>query len=134
MSDTKSHKIERPLSPHLQIYKLGITGYSSILHRMAGIALTIGLLMIVWGLYSLADGRDTYDYFIEFCGSVFGQILLVGWSAAFFYHMSTGIRHFILDAGFLFEKKKTAASGYAVLLIAAVLTAALWGSIYGGLI
>jgi succinate dehydrogenase / fumarate reductase cytochrome b subunit len=88
----------------------------------------------VWGLYALADGRETYDAFISFCGSVFGQILLIGWSAAFFYHMSTGIRHFILDAGFLYEKKNTAISGYAVLLIAATLTVALWGSIYGGLI
>jgi len=134
MSDTKSHKIERPLSPHLQIYKPQITSISSILHRLSGIALTIGLLMVVWGLYSLADGRDTYDCFIEFCGSVFGQILLVGWSAAFFYHMSTGIRHFILDAGYLYEKKNTAISGYIVILMAFAMTAALWGSIYGGLI
>ena len=134
MSDTKRPKVERPLSPHLQIYKPQITSISSILHRLSGIALTFGLFLLVWGVFALADGRETYDYFMGFCESVFGQILLIGWTAAFFYHMSTGIRHFVLDAGFLYEKKNTAISGYVVLLMAITLTVALWGSIYGGLI
>ena len=134
MSETKTIKKERPLSPHLQVYKPQITSVTSILHRISGIALTLGLLMLVWGIYALAAGRDSYDAFVAFCGSGLGQVMLMGWSAAFFYHMSTGIRHFILDSGYLFEKCNTAKSGYAVILIAALLTGALWGAIYGGLI
>lgn len=129
MTDTPIKK-ERPLSPHLQVYSPQITSVSSILHRMAGIALALGLFLVTWGLLALADGRESFEFFLEFCKSTIGQIMLVGWTAAFFYHMSTGLRHFILDAGFLYEEKMASLSGYIVILIAAVLTAATWGYIY----
>ncbi len=129
MSENTVQK-ERPLSPHLQIYKPQITSVSSILHRMAGIALVLGLFLVTWGLIALANGRESYEFFIGFCTSTIGQLMLAGWSAAFFYHMCTGLRHFILDAGFLFEKKATAISGWIVIAIAFILTAATWGYIY----
>ena len=129
MTDTPVKK-ERPLSPHLQIYKLGITGYSSILHRMSGIALMLGLFLITWGLLALANGRESFELFLGFCQSTIGQLMLFGWTAAFFYHLSTGIRHFILDAGFLFEKQTASRAGWVVILIAAILTFATWGYIY----
>lgn len=129
MTDTPIKK-ERPLSPHLQIYKPQITSMSSILHRLSGVALTIGLFLVTWGLIALADGRESYEFFMNFCASTVGQIMLIGWTAAFFYHMSTGLRHFILDAGFLYEKKNTAISGYVVIAIAALLTAMTWIYIY----
>lgn len=134
MSDTQSTKKERPLSPHLQIYKLGITGYSSILHRMTGVALAMGLFVFVWGLMSLAGGRESYECFMDCMSSVLGQIVLIGWSAAFFYHLCTGMRHFILDSGGLFEKATASKSGYVVLIVSALLTLCFWGAIYGGLI
>jgi succinate dehydrogenase / fumarate reductase cytochrome b subunit len=129
MTDTSIQK-ERPLSPHLQVYKPQITSISSILHRMAGVFLTFGLFLITWGLIALADGSESFECFVEFCASTFGQIVLVGWSAAFYYHMSTGLRHFILDSGFLFEKKAASVSGFVVIAIAAILTALTWGYIY----
>jgi succinate dehydrogenase / fumarate reductase cytochrome b subunit len=129
MTDTPLKK-ERPLSPHLQIYAPQITSISSILHRMAGIALMIGLILVTWGLLALAGGRESYEYFMAFCTSTIGQVMLAGWSAAFYYHMCTGLRHFLLDAGFLYEKKIAGLSGWIVIAIAAILTAATWGYIY----
>ena len=133
MSDTKTKK-PRPLSPHLQIYKPQITSISSILHRLSGIALAIGLLYLVCGLMSLAGGRESYDTFMAFSASTAGQILLLGWSAAFFYHMCTGIRHFFLDAGYLYGKKIASFTGYAVIGVAVLLTLILWGGVYGGVL
>jgi len=133
MNDTPIKK-ERPLSPHLQIYKPQITSISSILHRLTGVALTLGLFLVTWGLIALADGRDSFEFFIDFCASTLGQIMLIGWSGAFFYHMCTGLRHFVLDAGFLYEKKNTAISGFAVIGIAIVLTLATWIYIYRAMI
>ena len=90
----------------------------------------IGLFLVTWGLIALATGRDTYEFFMAFCTSPAGQILLFGWTGAFFYHLSTGIRHFILDAGFLYEKNTAGRSGWIVLFSAAVLTLLTWGCIY----
>lgn len=129
MTDTVTKK-PRPLSPHLQIYKLGITGYSSILHRISGMAMMMGLIFLTWGLLSLAQGRYAYEIFTGFCASPIGQIMLMGWSAAFFYHMSTGLRHFFLDSGYLFAKKIASASGWIVIANAVILTALTWAFIY----
>ena len=129
MTDTPIKK-ERPLSPHLQIYKPQITSMSSILHRMTGVALTLGLFLVTWGLLSLANGRESFECFLDFCGSTLGQIMLIGWTGAFFYHMCTGLRHFILDAGYLYEKDIAAKSGFIVILLSALMTAGLWAYIY----
>lgn len=125
-----SKQSDRPLSPHLQVYSPQITSVSSILHRMSGVALAIGLFFVTWGLLSLSYGRESYTAFMDFCKSPLGQIMLAGWTAAFFYHMCTGIRHFILDAGYLYERETAARSGYIVILAAALLTAGLWAYIY----
>lgn len=129
MTDTPMKK-ERPLSPHLQVYKPQITSMSSILHRASGAFLAIGLFLFAWGVISLAQGPETYDIFIQFIQSTIGQIALVGWSAAFFYHACTGIRHFILDSGYLYEKGVASLSGWIVILVAATMTACTWGYIY----
>lgn len=129
MTDTHIKK-ERPLSPHLQIYKPQITSISSILHRMTGVALTLGLFLVTWGLVALADGRESFEFFLGFCSSTLGQIMLIGWTGAFYYHMCTGIRHFILDAGYLYEKETAAKSGFIVILLAFLMTAGTWVYIY----
>ncbi len=129
MTDTPLKK-ERPLSPHLQIYKLGITGNTSILHRVAGVALTIGLILLTWGLVALSSGREAYEFFITFCTSPVGQILLAGWTAAFYYHMCTGIRHLVRDCGLLFENRDSCITGWLVIVMAVILTALTWAYIY----
>ena len=129
MTDTPLTK-ERPLSPHLQIYKPQITSMSSILHRLTGVALTVGLILLTWGLVALASGRESYEFFINFCTSITGQILLAGWTFAFFYHLCSGVRHLIRDCGYLYENKDSVVTGWLVIIISIFLTMAIWGYIY----
>lgn len=89
----------RPLSPHLGVYRWQVQMVTSILHRATGIALSVGLLAITWGLLALASGEGAWNDFTASAGSVIGIILLVGWSWAFFYHLCNGIRHLLQDAG-----------------------------------
>ena len=133
MAHTHTGK-KRPLSPHLQVYKPQITSISSILHRMTGVALAMGLFVFVWGLVALAGGRESFEAFVACASSPIGQVVLVGWSAAFFYHACTGIRHFLLDAGYLYAKDTASRSGFVVIVVAVMLTALFWGAIYGGMI
>jgi succinate dehydrogenase / fumarate reductase cytochrome b subunit len=101
---------------------------------MTGMALTIGLFLVTWGLLALANGRDSFEFFMAFCTSIFGQILLAGWTAAFFYHFCSGIRHLIRDFGYLYENKHSVVSGWLVIGLAFLMTAALWAYIYRDMI
>ena len=118
---------DRPLSPHLSIYRWPITMVSSILHRGTGLAMSIGFLLFVVWLADAADGPDAYAVFAM--GSPFGLALLIGWSFAFFYHLSNGIRHLVWDTGRGFEKEQATASAWIVIILAVVLTAAFWGAV-----
>jgi succinate dehydrogenase / fumarate reductase cytochrome b subunit len=86
---------ERPLSPHLQIYRWQLTSVLSILHRAAGIALSVGAVLLVWWLVAAASGPAAYSRAAGFFGSWIGLVLLFGWTAALFYHLCNGIRHLV---------------------------------------
>ena len=116
----------RPLSPHLSIYRWPVTMTLSILHRVSGICLSIGLLMFAWWLLALSSGDLAYANFIDFIGSLPGRLMLVGWSLAFFYHLANGIRHLFFDVGRGFELKTANAVAWFVLLLALLLTAGFW--------
>ena len=90
---------ERPLSPHLQVYRWQVQMVTSILHRATGVALIVGALAMVYGLVSLASGPERWDTFIACVGSLFGKIILFGFSWALAYHLLNGIRHLMQDAG-----------------------------------
>lgn len=126
MTGRVSPKMQRPLSPHLQVYRWQLTMAMSILHRMAGAALAVGTLMVVWWLVAAATGEEAYYHAMEFTESPLGLFMLFGWSAALFYHMCNGVRHLIWDTGRLFEIKNAYRAGYVVLLCAALLTGAVW--------
>lgn len=126
MSDTVQAKKARPLSPHLQVYKPQMTSVMSILHRATGAALSIGLIMFTWWLVAAAIGPEAYGVFADFAGSTIGLLMLFGWTAAFFYHLSNGIRHLIWDTGHLFKLKNAFAAGYFVLFTATALTGVTW--------
>ena len=98
MADT-----QRPLSPHLQIYKRQVQMMTSITHRATGIALAVGSLVVVCGLLHLAAGAESFNRFKQIVGSPLGMILMLGWSWALFYHLCHGIRHLIQDAGLGYE-------------------------------
>ena len=116
----------RPLSPHLQVYKPQLTSVLSISHRAAGIALSVGSLYLVWQLLAAASGPDAYAVFQGFAGSWLGILVLFGWSISLFYHLANGIRHLFWDAGYGFTLDATYKSGRWVLIATAVLTIVAW--------
>ncbi|MEJ2128055.1 MAG: succinate dehydrogenase, cytochrome b556 subunit [Woeseiaceae bacterium] len=117
---------ERPLSPHLSIYRWPVTMTLSILHRATGVAMAVGLLVLAAWLVSAAAGEAEYERFRAVMAAPVGQILLIGWSFAFFYHLCNGIRHLFWDAGKGFEKHQANASAWFVIIVSLVATAAFW--------
>ncbi len=116
----------RPLSPHLQVYRPQLTSVMSILHRMTGVALAVGSLMVVWWLVSAAYGEEAYNVARLFAASNIGTLMIFGWSVALFYHLCNGVRHLFWDSGRLFNIRQAYAAGYLVLLMTAVLTVGAW--------
>ncbi len=114
---------ERPLSPHLQIYKWQLTMVMSILHRATGLALSFGAIFLVWWLAAAASGDAAFASAQWFFGSWLGLIFLLGWCFSFFYHLCNGIRHLAWDAGSGFAIPTAYRSGYAVVAASLVLTA-----------
>jgi succinate dehydrogenase / fumarate reductase cytochrome b subunit len=111
----------RPLSPHLTI---------SILHRITGAGLSIvGGLALLWWLWSIADGRRSYDHFVSWATHWTGLVVLVGLTWAFFQHMTSGIRHLVMDAGAGFELNTNKTWSIVTVILPLLLTAALWGYI-----
>ena len=116
----------RPLSPHLQIYKPQLTSIMSILHRLTGIILSLGLLPFVYWLHAIANGEASYQQIQVIFNSTLGIIALIAWSFALFYHLCNGIRHLFWDAGLGLDLKQAYRSGYLVWLSALLLTAGTW--------
>jgi succinate dehydrogenase / fumarate reductase cytochrome b subunit len=98
MSDDQLYK-NRPLSPHLQIYKPQITSVLSIFHRLSGIFLSLGLLVMLVFILLLAVGQDYYALWQCFSNSLIGEVILMGWILALFFHMFNGVRHLFWDYG-----------------------------------
>ena len=117
---------DRPLSPHLSIYRWPVTMATSILHRATGIGLAAGFVVLVGWLFDAASGPDVYAKFIATMDTAVGRLLLIGWSYAFFYHLSNGIRHLVWDTGRGLEKGQATRSAWAVIVISIALTAAFW--------
>lgn len=117
---------DRPLSPHLQVYRPQITSVMSILHRLTGIALAVGTLLLVWWLVAAAAGPDEFAAVQGFAGSIVGRVLLFGWSWALFYHLCNGIRHLVWDVGCGFELKTVYATGWAAAAASIGLTLIAW--------
>ena len=117
---------ERPLSPHLQIYRPQLTSVLSISHRLSGIALSVGALLLVYWLAAAASGEAAFATAQALLGSVVGRVLLFGWSLALFYHLANGIRHLVWDAGFGFELPTVYRSGWAVVAFTVAATLVAW--------
>jgi succinate dehydrogenase / fumarate reductase cytochrome b subunit len=117
---------ERPLSPHLQVYRWQITMVMSILHRVSGVVLTVGAFGLAWWLLAVAAGGEQYAHAAACLSSVFGKLLLFGFSLALVYHLLNGIRHLLWDAGWGFEIPEVYRSGWTVAVLTVVLTAVIW--------
>lgn len=118
---------ERPLSPHLQVYRWQVQMVTSILHRATGMALAVGMLGLVWGLLSLAAGLDRWEAFAACAGSPLGKIVLFGFSWALAYHLINGIRHLVQDAGYGYEKAEFIRSSWISIIGSIVLVVVAWG-------
>ncbi|WP_310111286.1 succinate dehydrogenase, cytochrome b556 subunit [Azospirillum sp. BE72] len=116
----------RPLSPHLQVYKLPLTAVMSITHRITGVGLAVGTLLLVWWLVAAAAGPQAFARAQGFIGSFFGLLLMFGWTAALYYHLCNGIRHLVWDAGKSFELTDADRNNKVVLGATAVLTVLTW--------
>ena len=118
--------VSRPLSPHLQVYRWQISNTLSILHRLTGVALSVGALALVSWLLALASGQVAYAQLSWAFTSLAGQLFLIGWTFCFFYHLCNGLRHLAWDAGYGFDKSVARRSGIAVVTAASFLTVVFW--------
>ena len=117
---------ERPLSPHLMIYRPQLTSVLSITHRLTGVALVGGTALLTWWLVAAALGPGAFEVVQAFLGHWLGRLVLLGWTYALFYHLCNGIRHLFWDAGYGFELPTLYATGWLVMAAAAGLTLAAW--------
>ncbi len=120
----------RPLSPHLQIYRLPLPAILSITHRMTGVILSTGTLLLAAWMVALAQGPESFAIAMMIVSHPLGQLVLFGYSAALFYHMCNGIRHLNWDRGAGLEIESVYRSGKFVIGAAVILTAALWSLVY----
>jgi succinate dehydrogenase / fumarate reductase, cytochrome b subunit len=117
---------ERPLSPHIQIYRWPINMVLSITHRATGIGLALGLILLTWWLLALASGPEAFATVQAVLRSWFGALVLFLWTLALFYHLGNGVRHLIWDAGYGFEIETARTSAIAVLVFAGAMTVLTW--------
>ncbi len=122
-------KAGRPLSPHLTIYRWPISMTLSILHRLTGVALSGGLVILTIWLLALSHGAAVYEPVAALLGTLFGKLLLVAFSYAFFFHFCNGIRHLFWDVGKGFEMRQVVASAWSVVIASLALTLLFWMSL-----
>ena len=122
---------ERPLSPHLQVYRWQITMTMSILHRASGVILAVGAFGLAWWLLALARGGDAFAHAAHCVASPLGLLFLFGFSLSLVYHLLNGIRHLLWDAGWGFEIPQFYRSGWTVAVLTIVFTAAIWFAAFG---
>ena len=123
---TKASSAERPLSPHLQIYKPIPTMVMSIVHRITGAALYFGTMLIAWWLIAAATSADYFEFVNGLFGSFIGRLVLFGYTWALIHHMLGGIRHFVWDTGAGLDKHTATRFAYATIVASVVLTLLIW--------
>ena len=124
MSDIKA--VERPLSPHLSIYKPMLTMLMSIAHRITGLGLYFGTLLLAWWLLAAASGPNAYAGIGSFMSSFLGRIVLFGYTWALMHHMLGGIRHLIWDTGHGFGEHEREWLAIATIVGSIGLTIVIW--------
>ena len=116
----------RPLSPHLQVYRPQLTSVMSIMHRASGAVLATGGLLVALWLVALAAGTKVFNPVADAIQHPLGQLVVLGYSRALVYHGLNGIRHLMWDLRIGLEIKQVYQSGYLVLGLTVLVTAALW--------
>ena len=116
----------RPIAPHLQVYRPQLTSFTSILHRVTGVFLAVGILALVYWLIAAATSAEAFGQAQVIAGSIVGRSALFLWTGAFFYHLLNGVRHLAWDAGWGFELPTAYRTGWTVLVLTVVLTLVAW--------
>lgn len=116
----------RPLSPHLQVWRWHATMLSSILHRATGVALYGGALILAGWAVALASGPDAYDGYRALLGTPPGQVVMFGLTLSVFYHLAHGIRHLVWDSGHGFDPRTANFTAIAAIAFAVVASVAVW--------
>lgn len=116
----------RPLSPHLSIYKFYPTMVMSIVHRITGGALYFGTVLVAWWLIAAAAGPAYFDFANAVFGSILGRLVLFGYTWALLHHMIGGIRHLVWDTGRGLEKHTSTKIAWATVITSVTLTIILW--------
>ena len=119
-------RIERPLSPHLQSYRITLTMAMSIIHRITGVALYFGTLLLAWWLIAAASGPAAYSYVLAFTSSFIGRLIVFGFTWALLHHLLGGLRHFVWDLGYGFKPSEREAMTWGALIAGISLTVLLW--------
>ena len=117
---------QRPLSPHLQIYRRQLTTVMSILHRITGVVLAVGAFGIAWWLLAVSASDQRYAQFADLAASVPGRVVLAGFSYCLMYHLLNGLRHLLWDSGRGLAIPQVYATGWTVVVLSLVLTGVLW--------
>jgi succinate dehydrogenase / fumarate reductase cytochrome b subunit len=119
-------KNNRPLSPHLQIYKPIMTMVMSILHRITGGALYFGTILVAWWLVAAAAGPEYFATVSDIYGSILGRLVLFGFTWALVHHMLGGLRHFVWDMGYGFGREAREWMARATIIASVAVTILLW--------
>jgi succinate dehydrogenase / fumarate reductase cytochrome b subunit len=125
MAETQA-PVQRPVSPHLQVYRLTLSMVMSGLHRVTGLALVAGMVMLTWWLLAAAAGQNAYTTFETFAGSWIGRIILFGFSFALLHHLIGGLRYLIWDFGYGLEPAEREWMVRANIIGSIVATILLW--------
>lgn len=126
MTDAAKAPRERPMSPHLQVWRWHITMATSIAHRATGVALYVGALIAAAWALALASGPEAYATFQGLLGSPLGLLVMFGLTVSFFFHLANGIRHLVWDTGHGLDIKSANASGVFVFAFTAVASVVIW--------
>jgi len=117
---------QKPISPHLQIYRWQISSLLSITHRIVGVVNLLALIFIFFWILILSFGESNYELFISAINSFFGKFILIGFTWSMSFHMLSGIRHLVWDMGYGFEIKTANISGILVIMFSLILTIIFW--------
>jgi len=124
--NTDGKLVNRPLSPHMQIYRWPLSMVLSISHRISGVALSAGTVLLAWWLVAAAVSPAAFATVQSFVASPIGLVVLIGWSLALYFHLFSGIRHLVWDAGFGFDQPWYNLSGWAVVVATIAATVVSW--------
>jgi succinate dehydrogenase / fumarate reductase cytochrome b subunit len=130
MEQARTGTRDRPLSPHLQIYKWPVTMGTSILHRITGVGLAGGTLVLAWWLIAAALGPEAYEVFLSLAGTWLGRLVLFGFTVALVYHALNGVRHLAWDFGWGFQVATANMTGLMTYAATALITLAVWLAAY----